>query len=232
MTPLLRQGSALLIVVGLTGCTPPDPPVLPAAPAAPAAIAPARMPASNEDDIANRPIEDDPAPEPAVEPVASDAAAPAVVSVALDHAGDIVIGQRFSVTDADDQWHSAGLSEGGTPGSCEFYERGSLPEGVSMMVQDEHVLRFDLALLDGSGETITQPGPFGLLLGMSREDALRRLPGGSTVQPHAYVPDAGEYLTWQDPGSDLAIRLEIVDGAITKMYWGASGAVETFEGCA
>ncbi len=229
MNPLLRQGSALLIVVGLSGCTPPDPPLLAAAPASPAAIAPARAPASNDDDIANRPIEDDPEPEPT--PTDNDAA-PAVVSVALDHAGDVVIGQRFSAEDADAQWHSAGLSEGGQLGSCEYYERGSLPEGVSMMVDDGHVARFDLALLDGSDETITQSGPFGLRLGMSRAEALKRLPRGSTAQPHAYDPETGEYLTWQDPGSDLAIRLEIVDGVISKLYWGASGAVELIEGCA
>lgn len=229
MNPLLRQGSALLIVVGLSGCTPPDPPLLAAAPASPAAIAPARVPASNDDDIANRPIEDDPEPEPT--PTDNDAA-PAVVSVALDHAGDVVIGQRFSAEDADAQWHSAGLSEGGQLGSCEYYERGSLPEGVSMMVDDGHVARFDLALLDGSHETITQSGPFGLRLGMSRAEALKRLPRGSTAQPHAYDPETGEYLTWQDPGSDLAIRLEIVDGVISKLYWGASGAVELIEGCA
>lgn len=229
MNPLLRQGSALLIVVGLSGCTPPDPPLLAAAPASPAAIAPARVPASNDDDIANRPIEDDPEPEPT--PTDNDGA-PAVVSVALDHAGDVVIGQRFSAEDADAQWHSAGLSEGGQLGSCEYYERGSLPEGVSMMVDDGHVARFDLALLDGSDETITQSGPFGLRLGMSRAEALKRLPPGSSAQPHAYDPETGEYLTWQDPGSDLAIRLEIVDGVISKLYWGASGAVELIEGCA
>jgi len=226
VNPLLRQGSALLMVVGLGGCTPPDPPLLAAAPAAPAAIAPARAPASNDDDIANRPIQDDPPPAPE----AADEAAPSVVSVALDHAGDIVIGQRFTAADADAQWHSAGLGHAG-PGSCEYYERGSLPEGVSMMVEDDHVQRFDLTTLDGSDETITQAGPFGLRLGMSRAEALKRLPGGSTERPHAYDPETGVYLTWQDPGSDLAIRLEIFDGVISTLYWGASGAVELIEGC-
>jgi hypothetical protein len=229
VNPLLRQGSALLIVVGLSGCTPPDPPLLAAAPAPPAAIAPARVPASNDDDIANRPIEDDPEPETAP---SDDDAAPAVVAVALDHAGDVVIGQRFSAEDADAQWHSAGLSEGGQLGSCEYYERGSLPEGVSMMVEDDHVQRFELAPIEDSYEAITQPGPFGLRLGMTRDEALQRLPPGSTRAPHAYDPETGEYLTWQDPGSDLAIRLEIFDGVISKLYWGASGAVELIEGCA
>lgn len=226
MNPVLRQGSALLIVVGLTGCKPPEPPVL--APAAtPAAIAPARLPASN-DDVADHPFED--APQDA--PAADEADAPAVVSVALDHAGDVVIGQRFSEVEADGSWHSAGLSEGDGAGACEYYERGSLPEGVSMMVDAGHVQRFDLDTIDGSYEAIAQPGPFGLRLGMSLDEALKRLPPGSARTPHAYDPDVGEYLTWQDPGSDLAIRLEIFGGVISKLYWGASGAVELKEGCA
>lgn len=226
MNPVLRQGSALLIVVGLTGCKPPEPPVL--APAAtPAAIAPARLPASN-DDVADRPFED----APQDTPPADETDAPAVVSVALDHAGDVVIGQRFSEVEADGSWHSAGLSEGDGAGACEYYERGSLPEGVSMMVDAGHVQRFDLDTIDGSYEAIAQPGPFGLRLGMSLDEALKRLPPGSTRTPHAYDPDVGEYLTWQDPGSDLAIRLEIFGGVISKLYWGASGAVELKEGCA
>ncbi|WP_448143202.1 hypothetical protein [Stenotrophomonas bentonitica] len=226
MNPVLRQGSALLIVVGLTGCKPPEPPVL--APAAtPAAIAPARLPASN-DDVADRPFED----APQDTPPADETDAPAVVLVALDHAGDVVIGQRFSEVEADGSWHSAGLSEGDGAGACEYYERGSLPEGVSMMVDAGHVQRFDLDTIDGSYEAIAQPGPFGLRLGMSLDEALKRLPPGSTRTPHAYDPDVGEYLTWQDPGSDLAIRLEIFGGVISKLYWGASGAVELKEGCA
>lgn len=232
MNPLLRQGSALLMVVGLTGCAPPDPPVLPA-PAAPlGVVAPAREQASNDDDIANRPIEDAPAAPPAAEEAVADDAVPSVVSVALDHAGDVVIGQRFTELAADGPWHSAGLSEGEPVGACEYYERGNLPEGVSMMVEDDHVQRFELAPIEDSYEAITQPGPFGLRLGMTRDEALQRLPPGSTRAPHAYDPETGEYLTWQDPGSDLAIRLEILDGVISKLYWGASGAVELIEGCA
>lgn len=228
MNPVLRQGSALLIVVGLAGCKPPEPPVL--APAAgPAAIAPAQLPASN-DDGADRPLLE--APDGMATDAEGDAVAPAVVSVALDHAGDVVIGQRFSEVEAEGPWHSAGLSEGEGSGSCEYYERGSLPEGVSMMVDDAHVQRFDLDTIDGSYEAIAQPGPFGLRLGMSLEEALTRLPPGSTRMPYAYGPETGEYVTWQDPSSDLAIRLEIFGGVISKLYWGASGAVELKEGCA
>ena len=73
-----------------------------------------------------------------------DRAARAVVSVALDHAGEVLIGQPFSELQGEAQWHSAGLGES-TAGRCEYYERGTLPEGVAMMVQDGDVVRFDLA---------------------------------------------------------------------------------------
>ena len=226
MNPVLRQGSALLIVVGLTGCKPPEPPVL-ATPSPKATAAAQALPESEE--AARLPPHR--VPEAAADSD-DDAAPPSVVSVALDHAGEVLIGQRFSELDAGSGWHSAGLTEGEPGGACEYYERGSLPEGVSMMVEDDHVQRFDLATIDGSDEMIAQPGPFGLRPGMSEAEALKRLPPGSTRAPHAYDPETGHYLTWQDPGSDLAIRLEIFDGKISMLYWGASGAVEYIEGCA
>ncbi|HDS1100559.1 hypothetical protein ACK1O1_13990 [Stenotrophomonas maltophilia] len=227
MNSMLRHGGALVLAVGLGGCTPPDPPVLAPAPAAPAAIAPAQRPASN-DDMAHRPIDD--APAPVVPPQADEDSAPAVVSVALDHAGEVLIGQRFSEVEAEGTWHSAGLHEA-TQGRCEYYERGTLPEGVAMMVQDGDVVRFDLAPIDDSGQVVVQPGPFGLRLDMPRAQALQLLPSGVTAQPYGDDPEAGESLLWQDPGSDLAIRVEIVDGVVSRMYWGASGAVDLIEGC-
>ncbi|HFK2919851.1 TPA: hypothetical protein ACGY72_001014 [Stenotrophomonas maltophilia] len=227
MNCMLRHGGALVLVVGLGACAPPDPPVLAPAPAAPAAIAPAQRPASN-DDLAHRPINDAATPEAAV-PTDADSA-PAVVSVALDHAGEVLIGQPFSEVQADGAWHSAGLHEA-TGGRCEYYERGTLPEGVAMMVQDGDVVRFDLAPIDDSGQVVVQPGPFGLRLGMPRVQALQLLPSGVTAQPYGDDPEAGENLLWQDPGSDLSIRVEIVDGVVSRMYWGASGAVDLIEGC-
>ncbi|KAG1086350.1 hypothetical protein G6F40_013965 [Rhizopus arrhizus] len=59
---------------------------------------------------------------------------------------------------------------------------------------------------------------------MPRAQALQLLPKGVSAQPYGKDVEAGETLLWQDPGSDLAIRVEIVDGTVSRMYWGASGA--------
>ncbi|HDS0948012.1 TPA: hypothetical protein QDZ34_000465 [Stenotrophomonas maltophilia] len=227
MNPVLRQGGALVLAVGLGACTPPDPPVLAPAPASPEAIAPARQTASNDDDAAHRPIQDAPS---AADEGSDDETAPAVVSVALDHAGEVLIGQPFSELQAEAQWHSAGLAEA-TGGRCDYYERGTLPEGVAMMVQDGDVVRFDLAPIDDSGQVVVQPGPFGLRLDMPRAQAIAKLPRGVIARPYGSDAESGETLLWQDPGSDLAIRVEIVDGTVSRMYWGASGAVDLIEGC-
>ncbi len=93
--------------------------------AAAAAIAPAREPASNDDEAAHRPIEG--AAMSTAGDGGEDQAARAVVSVALDHAGEVLIGQPFSELQGEAQWHSAGLGES-TAGRCEYYERGTLPE--------------------------------------------------------------------------------------------------------
>lgn len=233
MNTVLRHSSAWVLAVGLGGCTAPEPPLLAAAPVTASTIAPAQGRASNDDAGPTAAARVTPAL------AASDGPQPAaLVSVALDHAGDVLIGQRFSELAAESAWHPAGIG-GATGGHCEFYERGSLPEGVSMMVEDDHVQRFELAPIDGSGLVVLQPGPFGLSLGMPLADVLQRLPRGSVQRPLPAADadaDADEsfsgQVSWQDPGSDLAIRVDIIEGVATTLYWGAGGAVELTEGCA
>lgn len=215
MNPVLRHGGALVLAVGMGGCKPPDPPLLATAPDAPSAIAPAQRAASNDD--------------AALADVSGVEAGG--VSVALDHAGEVLIGQRFSELESEGRWHSAGLAEA-TRGRCEYYERGILPEGVAMMVEDDHVVRFELAPIDASGLVVVQPGPYGVRLGMPLVQVVQRLPQGSVLHPAELQPGADGFVDWQDPGSDLAIRVEITEGVASTLYWGAGGAVELTEGCA
>lgn len=226
MSALLRNSGVLLLALGLAACQPPEPPVL--APAARATTQPAQQPAANDDldPIARTPIVDP----PPVEGTDGDDA-PAVASVALDHAGEVLIGQHMSDLQALGPWTAQGAVEA-MGGSCEYYDGKGLPPGVSMMTDEDRVVRFDLGRDPESGAPMPQPGPFGLRVGMTRAQAMAQFPRPPVSSPHAYDGDQGEYLTWQDPGSDLGIRVELFEGKVTRMYWGTSDAIELIEGCA
>ncbi|MBH1567237.1 hypothetical protein I5U58_07645 [Stenotrophomonas maltophilia] len=226
MSARLRNSGVLLLALGLAACQPPEPPVL--APAAKATTQPAPQPAANDDldPRARTPI-DDP---PAVDDTDSDDA-PAVASVALDHAGEVLIGQHMTDLKAFGPWTAQGAVEA-IGGSCEYYDGKGLPPGVSMMTDEDRVVRFDLGLDPESGAPTQQPGPFGLRVGMTRAQAIARFPKPPVSSPHAYDGEQGEYLTWQDPGSALGIRVELFEGKVIQMYWGTSDAIELIEGCA
>ncbi|MBN5051223.1 hypothetical protein JY456_12740 [Stenotrophomonas maltophilia] len=226
MSALMRNSSVLLLALGLAACQPPEPPVL--APAAKATTQPAQQAAANEDvdPLARTPIDDPPAAE-----AEGDDEGPAVVSVALDHAGEVLIGQHLNDLKALGPWTAQGAVEA-LGGSCEYYDGTALPAGVSMMTDEDRVVRFDLGLDPDSGAPAEQPGPFGLRVGMTRAQAVARFPKPPVSSPHAYDGEQGEYLTWQDPGSALGIRVELFEGRVLQMYWGTSEAIELIEGCA
>jgi len=220
------RSSGVLLALGLAACQPPEPPVL--APAAKAAAQPAQPMAANDDvdPIASRPIDD-----PPTSAAVSSDDAPAVASVALDHAGEVLIGQHMGDLKAFGPWTAMGAVEA-MGGSCEYYDGKGLPPGVSMMTDEDRVVRFDLGPGEDAKAPVDQPGPFGLRIGMTRAQAVAQFPSAPASSPHAYDGDQGEYLTWQDPGSDLGIRLEVFEGKVILMYWGTSEAIELIEGCA
>jgi len=183
-----------------------------------------------------------PAP-PAATPAPAAAPVPAAATEARDAAaqlaavGDLRIGAAFGKAPGDAAFVAAGMREA-MEGDCEYYDRGSLPEGMSMMVIADHIVRFDV---DGEGDpgvrVHTRPAgapvvPFGLWVGMDVAEAKKRLPAGVVVSPHAYVSPNGDYLTWTDAQVNLALRLETLDGVVTSIYWGRPDAVELIEGCA
>nr|WP_243747391.1 hypothetical protein [Stenotrophomonas maltophilia] len=209
----------------MAACQPPEPPVL--APAAKATTQPVQQAANDDlDPMARTPIVDP----PSVEGADSDDV-PAVASVALDHAREVLIGQHMTDLKALGPWTAQGAVEA-IGGSCEYYDGKELPPGVSMMTDEDRVVRFDLGLDPQSGAPTQQPGPFGLRVGMTRAQAMAQFPKPPVSSPHAYDGDQGEYLTWQDPGSDLGIRVELFEGKVIQMYWGTSDAIELIEGCA
>ncbi|AMJ57061.1 MULTISPECIES: hypothetical protein [Stenotrophomonas] len=216
MTGRLRTPVLLGLVAALSACTPsaPAPETTPAAVAAPPAA-----PAST-----------------AVASAATPAAA-VVTGTDLSQVGTLRIGAPFGKAPGDEAFVSAGMREA-MEGDCEYYDKGSLPDGMAMMVIADRIARFEVDATDDPGVRVTAPPagaaalPYGLWVGMTVAEAKQRLPDGVVTSPHAYNSPNGEYLTWTDKAAKLALRLETLDGLITSIYWGQPDAVELIEGCA
>lgn len=211
MAGLLRTPLLLGLVVGMAACTPsapaPEPAAAPAVPATSGAAAPA----------------------PAAKPAAS-------ASVELAQVGELHIGAPFGKAPGDKAFISAGMREA-MEGDCEYYDKGSLPEGMSMMVIADRIVRFEVDAAGDPGQHVAAAPagaalPFGLWVGMTVTEAKQRLPAGVVTSPHAYNSPNGDYLTWTDKAAKLALRLETLDGLVTSIYWGQPDAVELIEGCA
>jgi hypothetical protein len=207
------RGALLCVVAGLAACTPAEPEVMPAAAVAPEVAPQVAAP---------------------VTPVAVPAAAPAAD---LARFGELRIGAPFGKAPGDEAFVSAGMREL-MEGDCEYYDKGTLPEGMSMMVLGDHIARFEVDVMDDPSIRVDAPAadapalPFGLWVGMSVTEAKTRLPEGVVTSPHAYASPDGEYLTWTDKANKLALRLETLNGLVTSIYWGQPEAVELIEGCA
>jgi|GEM_PF-2313164 len=155
-----------------------------------------------------------------------DAAGPIVLD-ALDHVGEVVVGDAFDARDWLQEW----TDEGTHPDvDCRHVGGGVLPAGMSMMVMDGRIARFELQHGAAPGAPRVQ-APFGLFTGMSRGDVLALLPDGVQTSPHAYG-DAGDvYLDWRQPDAALGLRVEIVENAASAIFWGDADAVTLIEGC-
>ncbi|WP_296246071.1 hypothetical protein [uncultured Stenotrophomonas sp.] len=219
---LLRTPLLLGLVVALAACTPSAPApesAAPAAPAAPSAVAAAPAAATAS-----------PGTAPAASPATS-------ASAGLGQLGELRIGAPFGKAPGDKAFVSHGMREA-MEGDCEYYDKGSLPENMSMMVIADRIARFEVNTPFEPGQEIAEsaPGaevtPFHLWVGMTVTEAKRRLPAGVVTSPHAYNSPNGDYLTWTDKAANLALRLETLDGLVTSIYWGQPDAVELIEGCA
>jgi len=214
----LRTPLLLGLVAALAGCTPSAPAPEPAAPATSSAVpvAPAAATAS-------------PAPAPA--------GAATSASAGLGELGALRIGAPFGKAPGDKAFVSHGMREA-MEGDCEYYDKGSLPGNMSMMVIADRIVRFEVNTPFEPGQQVAEPAPgaevtpFHLWVGMTVTEARQRLPAGVVTSPHAYNSPNGDYLTWTDKAANLALRLETLDGLVTSIYWGQPDAVELIEGCA
>jgi len=214
MAGRLRTPVLLGLVVALSACTPSAPP--------PEATA------------------SSPVAKPSGSVTAAPAATPAAAASTgtdLSQVGTLRIGAPFGKAPGDEAFVSAGMREA-MEGDCEYYDKGSLPDGMAMMVIADRIARFEVDATDDPGVRVTAPpagaaaSPYGLWVGMTVAEAKQRLPDGVVTSPHAYNSPNGEYLTWTDKAAKLALRLETLDGLITSIYWGQPDAVELIEGCA
>lgn len=142
----------------------------------------------------------------------------------LDRAGEIRIGDSMAALKSRAGWEAAGHGEPDQEAGCEYYQGALLPGGVSMMVLDGNVARFDL---DGDAGT----GPFDVRVGDAEESALEKLPEDVVVDRHHYGDEGDHYLTWRQPQGTLAFRVETWAGRVERMYWGEWEAVQYVEGC-
>ncbi|WP_166765407.1 hypothetical protein [Xanthomonas euroxanthea] len=156
--------------------------------------------------------------------LSASALAVAAAVPALDRSGPVRVGQRFAELAPQAAWKRFNV---GPVESCDYVEAGLLPAGVSMMLQDGRVVRFDVT----DAATV---GPFGISVGDSETAARARLPAGYRVEPqHDGDGDGNDlYLTWRDPHSGFAVRYETGEGSVRLMYWGSWDAVQLVEGCA
>jgi len=213
---LLRAPLLVGLAAALAACAPAEAPPQAAASAAPVAATPSASPSQ-----------------------AAKAAPVAVAAAAADLAqvGGLRIGAAFGKAPGDKTFVSAGMREV-MEGDCEYYDQGTLPQGMSMMVIADRIARFEVDAVDDPGQRVTAPPagapvlPYGLWVGMTVAEAKQRLPAGVVTTPHAYNAPDGDYVTWTDKAAKLALRLETLNGLVTSIYWGQPDAVELIEGCA
>jgi hypothetical protein len=211
--PAILCAGALLMLAGqLSGCTPPN--------------------TDTGDDNGSDAVAAD-AAEVIASPPESVVVADASASdpSALDHVGELNIGDAFSADDWLAEWTSAEAREI-TGGDCEQYSGGVLPPGMSMMVLDGAIARFELSAHQHAAAASLRRAPFGLRLGQTKAEALALLPEGVEISAHEYEAPQGEYLTWRDPASKLGIRLETYLDIVEAIYWGDAAAATLIEGCA
>ena len=71
----------------------------------------------------------------------------------------------------------------------------------------------------------------GIHNGDSETRALQAYGKRLNIEPHAYLPKSGHYLTLFSPDRKFGIRFETEDGKITRYYAGTIQAISFIEGC-
>ena len=146
-----------------------------------------------------------------------------------DSVSGLHIGDPFPIPPDDPRWRMENWPD---PMSCTQVFGGSLPEGISMMVRDGRIARFEIVSSLAVVPTSAPSAPFGLRTGMSMAEAMVRLPSGVIIEEHKYNWPGGYYVTWYDVLRRRAIRIQVADSRfVDVILWGEIDAVGLAEGC-
>ena len=107
--------------------------------------------------------------------------------------------------------------------SCYYVDLPNQP-GVGVMMLKGRVARVDV-------DNAVTPTAEGIHNGDSETRALQVYGKRLNIEPHAYLPKSGHYLTLFSPDRKFGIRFETEDGKITRYYAGTIQAISFIEGC-
>jgi hypothetical protein len=148
--------------------------------------------------------------------------------VALDHAGEVLIGQHMGDLKSLGPWTAQG-AKSSSKATASTTTAGAAAGRVD---DDRRRSRGPLDLKPGDDRELpVQPGPFGLRVGMTRAQAMARFPK-PPVSARMPTTVTGRVPHLAGPGFGPGIRVELFEGQVTRMYWGTSDAIELIEGCA
>lgn len=105
-----------------------------------------------------------------------------------------------------------------------FYVEPSKHEHFEFMIVDGHLVRVEV---NGPGILTAE----GIQVGDSEGHALHVYGKKLKVEPHAYIPEDGHYLTVRSEDGRYGIRFETEKGKIQRYYAGQFKAVQYIEGC-
>ncbi|MCW2383530.1 MULTISPECIES: hypothetical protein [unclassified Sphingobium] len=152
---------------------------------------------------------------------AANAAAEPAQAETLNQVGPIRIGATLAELAAE------GLAVAGRddpmPGStCTYAHFKGWPE-AAVMLDGDHVVRVDVS--DAQHE-----GPFGLRVGQSEAEAIKRL-GSAEVQPHPYTGPTGHYLVFHRDNAPTGLIAETDGKTVQSWRIGQWEQVQWVEGC-
>lgn len=149
-------------------------------------------------------------------------ASSAIEQVAFDRLGLIRLGATIADLEAE------GLVVAGRddvlPGTTCAYASFRGLEDVAVMLDGERIVRIDVS---GS----QHEGPYGLRVGQSEAEAIRRL-GSAKVQDHPYTGPQGHYLILLNEEAGTGLIAETDGETVERWRIGQHEQVQWIEGCA